>query len=111
MRLPIVMASAAAILFCTVASGNRWYAEPKVEERPVVERRLTCPDGYDLYELNRPYEWKGSGGSSTYVLTSPVVAGNISMSDEKGRTWQMGSTPDVNTHVCVKSDVKEKKSE
>ena len=70
------------------------YSEPKVEERPLVESRLVCPDGYDVKYLSSGLSY--SGTTLTYNTSGDLVPAN--------KTWSTSNKPDPKGAVCVSTD-------
>lgn len=116
MRIPIVMASVAALGFGAASAATRTFTEPVMQERPVMERRLVCPEGSKLYELY-PKSTSGtlafSGGSGTSICCAISYNGSsyISVEDDKGEVWQQGASPKVADHVCVSKPPKKSKDD
>lgn len=98
----VVWASVAAV--GATYAVTREFKEPVVEERPVVERRLVCPDGFELFELSKKYT-----GDLIITGTSSLngyVTWDRTASDKTG-AWQMGALPNPKDHVCVtKEEIK-----
>ena len=70
------------------------YSEPKVEERPLVESRLVCPDGYEVKYLS-------SGISATSGTLWVNAASTLTATD---KTWSTTNKPDPKGAVCVSTD-------
>lgn len=81
-----------------VWAAERQFREPTIEERPVVERRLVCPEGFELYKIEK--DEKRSCNSCFVVATGTSNYGLVNV-DPKGVEWQQGSLPNLKEHVCV----------
>lgn len=98
----VVWASVAAV--GATYAATREFKEPVVEERPVVERRLVCSDGFVLYELTQHYS--GNLIISGTTETTGYVTWDRTASDKTG-AWQIGALPNPKDHVCVtKEEIK-----
>lgn len=76
---------------------NSKYSAPKVEERPLTEKRLTCPNGSDLKYLSNGISYSTNG-----MFT---LSGSTLTTGDAPKTWQAGGDPDAKSAVCVsKSD-------